>query len=82
MERDGKKPVKGVLMNQLLLKTTGAQHLWEPLEEHRNVPQDCPTQTSLVVQWLRLHLAMQGVQIRSLVGELRSHMPHGQKTKT
>ena len=28
-----------------------------------------------VVQWLRTHLAMQRTQVRSLVGELRSHMP-------
>ena len=34
--------------------------------------------TSLAVQWLRLHaLPIQGVCIRSLVGELRSHMPLG-----
>ena len=38
--------------------------------------------TSLEVQWLRLRLPMQGVQVRSLVGELRSHVPHSQKTKT
>ena len=38
--------------------------------------------TSLVVQWLRLHLPMQGVWVWSLVGELRSHMPHGRETKT
>ena len=38
--------------------------------------------TSLASQWLRLHLPVQGVQVGSLVGELRSHMPHGQKTKT
>ena len=31
--------------------------------------------TSLVVQWLRIRLAMQGMQVRSLVGELRFHMP-------
>ena len=37
--------------------------------------------TSLVVQWLRLNLPMQGVWVQSLVGELRSHTPHGQKTK-
>ena len=37
--------------------------------------------TSLVVQWLRLHTT-QGVWVRSLVGELRSHMACGQKTKT
>ena len=38
--------------------------------------------TSLLVQWLRLRLPMQGVRVQSLVGELRSHMPRGQKTKT
>ena len=37
--------------------------------------------TFLVVQWLRLHLPMQGVQVQSLVRELRSHMPCNQKTK-
>ena len=31
--------------------------------------------TSLVVQWLRILLPMQGTWVRSLVGELRSHMP-------
>ena len=30
--------------------------------------------TSLVVQWLRIHLAMEGTLVRPLVGELRSHM--------
>ena len=30
--------------------------------------------TSLVVQWLRICLAMQGTRVQSLVGELRSHM--------
>ena len=37
---------------------------------------------SLVVRWLGLSLTMQGVHVQSLVGELRSHMPHSQKTKT
>ena len=31
--------------------------------------------TSLVVQWLRIHLPIQGTRVRSLVQELRSHMP-------
>ena len=31
--------------------------------------------TSLVVQWLRICLAMQGMQVQSLVRELRFHMP-------
>ena len=35
--------------------------------------------TFLVVQWLRIHLPMQGMQVRSLVGELRSHVPRGNK---
>ena len=30
--------------------------------------------TSLVIQWLAIHLPMQGTQVQSLVGELRSHM--------
>ena len=34
-----------------------------------------------MVQWLRLCLPMQGVQVRSLVGELRYHMPPVQKAK-
>ena len=38
--------------------------------------------TSLEVQWLRLGLPLQGVQVWSLVRELRSHMLLGQKTKT
>ena len=33
------------------------------------------TGTSLVVKRLRIHLAVQGTRVQSLVGELRSHMP-------
>ena len=40
------------------------------------------TGTSLVVQWLRLHLSMQGVKVPSQVGEPRSHIGCGQKNKT
>ena len=36
-----------------------------------------PEGTSLVVQWLRICLPMQGTWVRSLVGELRSHMLRG-----
>ena len=32
---------------------------------------------SLLVQWLRFHLLMQGAQVQSLVRELRSHMLQG-----
>ena len=38
-----------------------------------------PLGTSLVVQWLRFFLPMQGVQFQSLVMDLRSHMPHAVK---
>ena len=33
--------------------------------------------TSLVIQWLRIHLSMQGMCIGSLVGELRPHILAG-----
>ena len=35
--------------------------------------------SSLAVQWLRLRLPKQGVQVRLVVYKLRSHMPWGQK---
>ena len=35
--------------------------------------------TSLMVQWLRRHLPVQGVQVRSLARQLKSYMPPGQK---
>ena len=37
--------------------------------------------TSLGVQWLRLHLPMQGVLVQFLVRELRANMRCSQKTK-
>ena len=36
----------------------------------QNIPGDFPG-----VQWLRICLPMQGTQVQSQVGELRSHMP-------
>ena len=38
--------------------------------------------TSLVDQWLRLHLPIEGVSVLSVVGELGSYMSPGQKTET
>ena len=40
-------------------------------------PKGAGIRTSLVVQWLRIHLAMQGTRVQFLVGELRSHMSQG-----
>ena len=37
--------------------------------------------TSLVIQWLRLYLPMQVTQVRSLVGELRSHTLQGNSAR-
>ena len=37
--------------------------------------------TSLVVQWLRLCLPPQGVQVQYLVRELNSYMPHSQENQ-
>ena len=33
--------------------------------------------TSLMVQWLRVHLPMQGMWVQALIGELQSHMLQG-----
>ena len=33
------------------------------------------SRTSLLVQWLRFHTSIVGVQVQSLFGKLRSHMP-------
>ena len=45
---------------------------------HLKFTEDPP---SLVVQWLRVHLPMQGTWVQALIGELWSHMPQG-KPKT
>ena len=37
--------------------------------------------TALVIHCLRLHLPLQGMQVQSLVREVRSHMPYGKKKK-
>ena len=34
------------------------------------------------VRWLRLHLSMLGLQVQSLIRELKCHMPSSQNTKT
>ena len=46
---------------------------------HRRKVKNTQREISLAVQWLGL-LPMQEVWVRSVVGELRSHMPPGQKT--
>jgi len=38
--------------------------------------------TSVVVQWLRIHLAVRGMLVLSLVGELKSHILLGNQAHT
>ena len=64
-----------IILNLLTLIFTGEIIL----ENHKT--QKKLTRASLMVQWLRTHFARQGTWIRSLVGELRSHMPWGTTTK-
>ena len=50
-----------------------------PWSKHGLAQSRCSTNSewgpSLVVQWLRIHLPMQGMQVRSPVRELRLHVP-------
>ena len=45
-----------------------------PKKDHRKYSMLKLCQDSLAVQWLRLHLLMQGVWVLSLAGELRIHI--------
>ena len=51
------------------------QKLWE--KRRRRKTKKSGGGLSLVVQWLRICLPMQGARVWSLVGELRSHKPQG-----
>ena len=50
------------------------------LETQKNNDKTPGRGTSLVVQWSRIHLPLQGTQVWSLVRELRFHMPLGNYT--
>ena len=54
----------------LVILKMGSRNQQHQLEFIRNAPSG----TSLVIQWLKVHLAMQGTRVRSLVGELRFHV--------
>ena len=56
------------LYAEYIMRNTG-------LEEAQAGIKIARTGTSLMVQWLRICLAMQRTWVQSLVGELRSHMP-------
>ena len=50
-------------------------HLNGNIERRNPVLKRQGLKTSLMAQWLRIHLAMQGTQVGSLVGKLRPHRP-------
>ena len=64
----------GVLQSTQVLDLHEAQFIYVFLLLLVLMSKDPLPATSLVVQWLRSHLAVQGTQVRSLIGELRSHM--------
>ena len=58
---------------------TGIGGMWKgPLKA---MVKNLPRGTSLMVQWFKNCLAMQGTQVRSQVGELRFHMLGDRETK-
>ena len=56
-----------------------------PHREEKAIRAPCPWDyrrgSSKAVLWLRFHLPMQGVSVRSLVQELRSNLPHAPKNQ-
>ena len=63
-------------MHSSLLKSTQRFHLTLVCIQNRDV------RTSLEIQWLKLSVPVQGVQVRSLVRELRPMWGVAQKKKT
>ena len=61
------------MSNKDLLYSTG-NSIQYPVIDHNGKEYEG---TSLVVQWLRICLPMQGIQVQSVVRELRSHTPWG-----
>ena len=54
-------------------------HVWIQGEDgifkpRRKASEEAKPGTSLVAQWLRIHLPMQGTWVQSLVSKLRPHM--------
>ena len=66
------------LSNNISATLEGRKKLWKPRDINRRGQRG----TSLVLPWFRFCLPMPGLPVRSLAGELRSHLPCSQKTKT
>ena len=71
------------LPNYLLFKILKAYklNLQMFVQKQCGILKICVWRTAMTVQWLKLCLPRQWVWVWSLVGELRSHVPHSQKTK-
>ena len=71
----------------VLSRTGSKPHMWAELQSHLASSMKNPLNhynlsqrnrgTSLVVLWLGICLPMQGMWVRPLIRELRSHMPEG-----
>ena len=57
------------MLNNMVRKSSAKSRLWETLGHVNHYLQNLITGTSLVAQWLRIHLPMQGTQVRALVRE-------------
>ena len=66
----------------LCSRYSATSHVIAPSDLHRILRSKSKgARTSLAIQRLRFYLPVQGVRVWSLVRELRSHMPPGQKKK-
>ena len=54
---------------------------WKDTDKEAGRCQKNKARISLEVQWLRIHLPKQGMQVRFLMGTLRSHMPQDLSSK-
>ena len=57
--------------------TSRLQHPGPKRRKPTGTKKNAYLENSLVVQWLKICLPMKGVWVRSLVGEVRAHMPCG-----
>ena len=71
-------PTMAFCLSTFFFASCSADSLWM---HHTNSIKKWIQGTFLAIQWLRLHLSMQGAQVQSLVGELRSHMSCNQEKK-
>ena len=69
-----------IMLNKLLYHTAILPLSINPREGKTYTCIKICTQTSLGVQWLKLHPSTQGAQVLSLVRELRSHMLYSTAT--